>query len=246
MKEEIIKRRNQLVGFLYQKIGKPIFFKFDPENVHDFITAVGKLLGGNPLTRPLTNIFLNYSHPTLTQTVAGINFKNPIGLAAGFDKNAGLTQIMPAVGFGHMEVGSVTGEPCDGNPKPRLWRLPKSQALVVYYGLKNDGCEKIAERLYNKKFKIPVGVSVAKTNCALTATPQAGIADYVKAFEKMKGVADYITINISCPNAFGGQPFTKAEDLDTLLTAIEKISFDKPTFLKLPPDLSRAELDALL
>jgi len=180
------------------------------------------------------------------QTIGGIRFSNPIGLAAGFDKNAQLTRILPCVGFGFEEVGSITGEPCVGNPKPRLWRLPKSQGLVVYYGLKNDGCEAIAKRLRNEHFKFPVGVSVAKTNNSQTVDVQAGIADYEKAFRAFLDIGDYFTVNISCPNAFGGEPFSSPEKLDALLACLDTIETPKPIFLKMPADISTYELDALV
>src|SRR3989344_1259764 len=100
----------------------------------------------------------------LKQTVCGITFENPIGLAAGFDKNAEILDILPTIGFGYTEVGSVTGERCVGNAKPRLWRIPEEKSLRVYYGLKNDGAEAISARLKGKMFGFPVGVSIAKTN----------------------------------------------------------------------------------
>ncbi len=233
MKESIIKARNRVLGFLYKNIAKRIFFRADPEKAHDTVTSFGRFLGSNAVTRLITALLFSYSNKVLEQKILGIAFKNPIGLAAGFDKDADLEDILPSVGFGYAEIGSITGERCAGNPKPRLWRLKKSKGLLVYYGLKNDGCEKIAEKLRGKKFLFPIGVSVAKTNCMETASNAAGIKDYVKAFSTLKDIGDYITINISCPNAFGGQPFTKAEDLNDLLVEIEKVPCRKPIFLKL-------------
>lgn len=235
-----------LIHFFYQNILKKIFFKIDPEIIHDHMVKMGKFLGRFSTTRKITKWLFNYENKKLEQTILGINFPNPIGLSAGFDKNAELTDILPAVGFGFVEVGSITGEPCAGNSKPRLWRLPKTKGLVVYYGLKNDGCEKIAARLATKKFTIPVGISIAKTNCQATADTTAGIADYVKAANCLKDTGQYITINISCPNAFGGQPFTDNERLELLLTKIDEIVFNKPVFLKISPDLNEQELDDVL
>ena len=246
MKENLVKIRNVTNRFLYKNIVKPVLFRIDPEKVHDATVSLGKLLGMSFITRSITSMLFSYSNKKLEQDILGIWFKNPIGLAAGFDKNADIGNILPSIGFGHVEVGSITGEPCEGNPKPRLWRLKKSEGLVVYYGLKSAGCEKIARKLRGKKFNIPIGVSVAKTNCKETVNKEAGIRDYVKAFSTLKDIGDYTTINISCPNAFGGQPFTKAEDLDDLLTKIEEIPFNKPTFLKLMPDLSTKELDDII
>lgn len=244
--ELMFKIKAGIIHFLYTKILKKYFFLFDPEKVHDGMTKMGVLLGAHALTRWKTSLLFSYQNPLLEQEILGMKFKNPIGLAAGFDKDALLTRILPAVGFGFEEVGSITGEPCVGNPKPRLWRLPAQKSLLVYYGLKNDGCEAISKRLLKEKFEFPIGISVAKTNCAATAEQAAGIADYVKAYKMMLPVGDYTTINISCPNAFGGLPFTTPESLDELLTAIDKISTSKPIFVKLPPDLTTDGLDGLL
>ncbi|MCL5784555.1 MAG: hypothetical protein M1142_04355 [Patescibacteria group bacterium] len=161
MKNYLVGTRNYLIHFLYQQICKRIFFTLDPEKVHDNMVWIGRLLGSNTLTQNLTGLFFNFSHPSLEQKILGIKFSNPIGLSAGFDKDAQLTNILPSVGFGFAEIGSVTGEPCEGNPKPRLWRLKKSKSLVVYYGLKNQGCEVISKRLQYKKFSIPIGISIA-------------------------------------------------------------------------------------
>jgi dihydroorotate dehydrogenase len=218
----------------------------DPEQVHDDSITVGKFLGKCEFTKHLISSMFNYRHPSLCQTIAGITFPNPLGLAAGFDKNALLTDILPSVGFGHMEVGSITGEPCSGNPKPRLWRLPQSRGLVVHFGLKNDGCIVIAKRLRHKTFSIPLGVSIAKTNSEKTVPTQAGIDDYIKAYTHLKDIGDYITINISCPNAFGGEPFTEKHKLDRLLKAIRKIPSSKPHFLKMSPDLTHQQLDDII
>ncbi len=238
--------RNRIVAFFYKYFCKPIFFRRDPEDMHDRIAAAGRVLGSNFLTRRLTGLFFNYSHPMLEQTIFGIRFKNPIGLSAGFDKDALLTDIMPEVGFGFEEVGSITGEACEGNPRPRLWRLPKSEALVVYYGLKNRGCEEISRRLRGKKFRFPVGINIAKTNCARTAETEAGIADYCKAYTAFAGIGDYYTINISCPNAFGGEPFSEKEGLEKLLSGLETVPADKPVFLKISPDMSEREFNDVL
>lgn len=211
------------------------------------MTAMGKFLGSNIITRKISTFFFNSpSDPVLTQIIHGIKFKNPIGLSAGFDKNAELTGIIPEVGFGFEEVGSITGEPCEGNPKPRLWRLKKSKALVVYYGLKNDGCEKLAAKLKNKKFKIPIGINIAKTNCRKTADTKEGIADYVKAYRHFLDIGDYFTINVSCPNTFGGEPFHNGTKLDQLFNALEKYPTKKPVFIKISPDLSEAQIDEIL
>lgn len=235
-----------VVRFLYKNLLKPFFFLLDPETVHDKMTLTGQLLGSNFLTRGLTATLFSYSNPALEQNILGINFKNPVGLSAGFDKNALLTNILPSVGFGFAEVGTITGESCPGNPRPRLWRLKKSKGLVVYYGLKNDGCEEISARLRKQKFTIPIITSIGKTNNEETIETKAGVADYVKAYNRFIDIGHIFDINISCPNAFGGQPFSDPKKLDKLLMAIDRIPTKKPVFLKMPPDLTENELDGIL
>lgn len=231
---------------VYKHTFKPVAFRFDPESVHDLILGVGKWLGQTAVGRGLVRQLFFYPNPMLEQTLAGIRFANPIGLAAGFDKNAELLHILPAVGFGFVEVGSITGEPCTGNPRPRLWRVPEAQSLLVYYGLKNDGAAAIGQRLRGKQFDIPVGISIAKTNNQVCAEREAGIRDYVQAHQLTADIGAYTTVNISCPNAFGGQPFTDPESLDELLTALDKVATTKPVFVKLSPDLSEEAVDSLL
>jgi len=238
--------RNKLLSFGYRLLLKPLFFKFYPETIHDSMVSLGSFLGKYPLTRNLTKYLFFYRNRRLEQRILGIKFVNPIGLAAGFDKNAQLTDILPSVGFGFAEVGSITGEHCEGNPKPRLWRLKNSKGLVVHYGLKNDGCEVISKKLRGRKFAIPIGTNIAKTNCKETVDVKRGIVDYVKAFREFRDIGDYFTINISCPNAFGGQPFTNPSRLERLLKEIDKIRTKKPIFLKLSPDLSSKHVDDIL
>ena len=230
----------------YKWVLRPIFFKIDPEKIHDYAIAVGCYLGKYSFTRKIAGCFWNYRNPILEQNIFGINFKNPVGLAAGFDKNADLTDILPSLGFGFTEVGSITGEACLGNPKPRLWRLKKSKSLAVYYGLKNDGCDAIAEKLTGKKLAMPLGINIAKTNCKETVDTSAAIEDYFKAYRAFANIGDYFAINISCPNAFGGQPFTDKAKLNALLEKITSIPKNKPIFLKISPDLSKKEVDEII
>ncbi len=240
--------RIQAMRWGYQHLAKPLFFQKDPEDIHDHVTSVGKWIGSHQLSRTLLRSIFQFEHPSLTQDILGIHFPNPIGLSAGFDKDARLIPAIAAVGFGFEEIGSITGAPCAGNPRPRLWRLPNSKSLVVYYGLNNDGCESIAARLSGQTFPIPIGVSIAKTNCRETADEQCGINDYVKAYRTFvtRGIGQYFTINISCPNAFGGEPFVAPNRLDHLLERLRSIPSPAPLFLKLPADLSEETLDNLI
>lgn len=245
-----VRLRNNILSNLYKHALKPIFFAFDPEKVHDRMIKVGALLGRFSLSRGITEKMFGYKNEALEQDILGIDFKNPVGLSAGFDKNAELTDILPSVGFGFAEVGSITGEKCAGNPGKRLWRLPESKSLVVYYGLKNDGCEEISKRLQEKikrdKFEIPIGTSVAMTNCEENTDIAKAVEDFAKAFKTMEPVADYVTVNISCPNTLGGQPFIIPENLEKLLARLDEIQTPKPIFIKLSPDMTNFDLDALL
>ncbi|MDX1766334.1 MAG: quinone-dependent dihydroorotate dehydrogenase [Candidatus Saccharimonadales bacterium] len=246
MHNTIVGIRNKALGLGYRGVARPLFFAQDPEKVHDRMLTVASFAGRHAVMRDLSRAAFTYSHPMLRQGILGIDFKNPIGLAAGFDKDAVMTDILPDVGFGWEEIGSVTGEFCPGNEGTRLWRLKQSKSIVVYYGLKNEGSEAIADKLKDKDFRIPICASIAKTNSKKTASDKAGIADYVKAFQTMEPIGDLFTINISCPNAYGGQPFTDGERLDKLLSAVDKVKTDKPVFIKLSPDLDDKTLNDLL
>ncbi|MEK6890752.1 MAG: quinone-dependent dihydroorotate dehydrogenase [Nanoarchaeota archaeon] len=245
-KEITISLRNRILKFFYKFLIKPILFKFDPEEVHDHFIKIGKFLGSNKFTKYITFILFSYSNKKLTQKILNIEFKNPIGLGAGFDKDANLTQIISKIGFGFEEIGSITGEKCLGNEKPRLWRLKKSKSLLVYYGLKNDGAEMIYNRLKGKKFNIPIFTSIAKTNSQDTVSTENGIKDYVKAYEKLKEIGSVSVINISCPNAFGGQPFHDKKSLNHLIKEIKKIKTKKPIFIKISPDLTKKQVDDII
>jgi dihydroorotate dehydrogenase len=236
----------RFINWSYRHLAKPVFFAQDPELVHDRMTAVGEVLGRYGLTRRLTDWAFAHRHPKLEQEVLGLRFANPVGLAAGFDKNARMIPVMHAVGFGFTEVGSITGEPCAGNPKPRLWRLPKSESLGVYYGLMNDGAEAVASRLRGGRWPLVVGTSVAKTNSPDTCALDAGVADYAKAFRAFTDIGDYYTVNISCPNAFGGEPFAEPTRLEALLTELDRIETSKPILLKLAVDLEEPDLRELI
>ena len=246
MSETTTYYRNKITHSLYNGLLKPYFFHNDPEVVHDKMTNLGIWLGNHYVGQAVARGLFGYENPMLKQTILGIDFKNPVGLSAGFDKNGELTDILPSVGFGFAEIGSVTASPCAGNPKPRLWRLPESRSLAVYYGLKNDGSEEIAERLSKKHFDIPIGVSVAMTNCTENTVLKNAVIDFAKAFKKMESVADYITVNVSCPNTHAGQPFISPHKFDYLFDVLDEIPTKKPIFVKFSPDLSYSELDALL
>ncbi len=236
---------------IYNSAVKPILFKMDPEFVHDRYTFLGNVLGSNPVSRSSVAMFYKYENPILAQKINGITFKNPIGLAAGFDKDAKLMKILPEISFGFEEVGSITYEPYGGNPKPRLVRLPKDKAIIVYYGLKNKGSKILKNRFVKNgkriEYKIPIGISVAKTN-KNHKTQSDKIQDWVNGLKAMKDCGDYVTINLSCPNTFDTQNFCEANFLDALLSGIVKsnVKFNVPVYLKISADISTEQLDKML
>ena len=207
---------------MYESFIKPILFLFGPEFVHDSFVSLGELLGAVPGGKALVKAICGYEDPSLTTKVLGINFKNPIGLAAGFDKDVRLTKIMPSVGFGFMEVGAVTQFPYAGNAGRRLVRLPADRSIIVYYGLKNVGAQVIQEKLPKiLPFKIPVGLNIAKTNRA-DIKGERSVEDYVVTYRALAKYFAYATLNISCPNAQDGCLFQDPRMLDNLLAAFAK------------------------
>ena len=223
---------------MYEKILKPIFFWFDPEHVHDFFTWVGAMLGAFAFTRWIVAASCDYEHPSLATRVLGIDFKNPIGLGAGFDKDVQLTKIMPAVGFGFMEVGAITHFPYEGNKGLRLASLPDDQSLIVYYGLKNTGAEAIEKRLKRMKFTFPVGINIAKTNRA-DIKGEKSVEDYVATYTMLARYFSYVTLNVSCPNTKHGGIFFSSEPaaLAGLVGQVRAVA-KRPLIVKLSPNVA--------
>src|SRR3989344_6584874 len=241
-----VKYRNRLLSALYKGILKPVLFLLDPEDIHDFFVRFGAFLGKfSPIRWKISKLF-DYRNEKLRQKILGIDFRNPVGLAAGFDKDIELTDIISSLGFGFEEVGSITAKACDGNPRPRLWSLPKTKSLGVWYGLKNSGAEILSKKLSGKIHRLPVGVNVAFTNCEENSDIPTAISDYVSGFGAMEKYADYITVNLSCPNISGGMPFLTPLNYDRLMVEIDKIPTPKPIFVKISPDMSHEEIDVFL
>lgn len=241
------KLRDEITGFLYRWFLKPVFFLQSPELVHNRMVKFGGWLGGHAFAKTAVRLAFDFSHPALEQEVSGIKFKNPIGLSAGFDKDVFLTGILPDVGFGFEEAGSVTARPYSGNEGRWLYRLPKEQSLRVNYGLKNVGADIIHSRIAGKKFSFPLGISIAKTNSRETSDTDAGIADYFYSYKLFQDAGDYITVNISCPNTCEESPiFAEPQNLEMLLQKLFFIPKAKPVFIKLSPDLEENRLNKIL
>lgn len=226
-----------IFGFIYKNFAKRILFLFNPELVHEFITTCGEFFGkSKTITNFSAKLFTTYS-PFLKQKVVGINFNNPIGLAAGFDYDAKLTQILFSIDFGFQTVGTITNFPYEGNPKPMLGRLPKSKSLMVNKGFKNKGVRTISEKLSKMNFKIPLGISIGKTNSLSINTQKSAIADILSAFKEFEDLNiknSYYELNISCPNLLGNVSFYPPKNLDELLNHVDKLNLKKPIFIKMP------------
>lgn len=243
----IIGIRNLILEIIYKLVLKPLAFLMRPEKAHDVFKAIGIVLSSNPITLFLVKLMFGYRHKALKTTVDGVSYESPVGLSAGFDKDGELTKIYPRMGFGLAELGSFTGEVCPGNAGAgnRLFRLKKSKSILVWYGLNNQGAEKIAKRLKNVDFgKLRVGISAAKSNLTPCFVLKQSVADYIKTMREFKDIGDYYTLNISCPNTQDGEPFVVKENLDALLTAAkENRKEGKPIYLKLAADLSVDEIN---
>ena len=233
---------------MYKTLIKPVLFKFEPEFVHNLTILSGRFAAFTKLSKLLRPLFI-YKNKKLEQNILGIKFENPVGLAGGFDKNAHLINFMSDLGFGFIEVGSITAKPCNGNPKPRLHRLIKNQGIIVNYGLANNGAENISKRLKNKfkikRPKIPLGINIAKTNDSYIKGNQS-IEDYFQTFKIMKNLGDYITINISCPNAGDGRSFEDPKLLEPLLKRVNQIRAERIIFIKISPDLKKNNLNRII
>lgn len=231
-------------GFLYQRIIKYGIFAMHPDTAHSETIRFAEWISGVGWMRAFIRAcFKPRPHAMLSQELLGLRFDEPVGLSAGFDKNAEAIGVTSNLGFGFGTVGSVTAEVCEGNPRPWFYRLKKSKSLVVHVGLANQGVRRILNRLTTEKHRLDVRhhvvLSIAKTNINCVVTEEEGIADYVASYKlavKNQTVA-MLEINISCPNTYGGEPFTKPAALKNLLDALSQIPSKKPVTLKLPSDL---------
>ena len=164
---------------MYQKIIRPILFRFDPENIHKMVCVILK----TPLITRVLKLFFDFQSPGLERIVDGLNIRNPLGLAAGFDYQAKLAEILPTLSFGAETIGTITNYPYKGNSKPRLGRLVKSKALMINKGFKNSGVKDIVKKLQKSEFVIPVGISIGKTNSLKEMSQEKAVQDIVSAFQ---------------------------------------------------------------
>ena len=236
-------------GFIYRNIVRKILFLFNSEAIHELLINFGEMLGKSKSVSNALKFTMKVEDPILEQSFFGIKFQNPIGLAAGFDYNAQLTQIVPAIGFGFGSIGTITNFPYEGNLKPRLGRLVESRSLMVNKGFKNNGIKCILGKLKKSLFEIPIGLSIGRTNTRKLTTQKQSISDIADAFkttERSKVNFSYYELNISCPNLIGNISFYAPEKLEQLLMEIKKLESKKPLFIKMPIDKNDGEIMSML
>jgi dihydroorotate dehydrogenase (fumarate) len=243
----------KVCGKSYEVAAKPLLFMMSPDKAHHMMVRSTSVSGRVPALRGFVKtVFIKKPNEILSQKYHGVHFRGPVGLAAGFDKNGEILPMMSRLGFGFATVGSVTAYKCDGNPRPWFYRLPKSKSLVVNAGLANDGSSVIIKRIHdypkNALTDFPVVLSVAKTNSQQVVDEASGIKDYVITVKKAKDEPriKMIELNISCPNAYGGEPFTTPAKLEKLLNAIDKVGAKQPMTVKMPVNLGWPEFKKLL
>lgn len=228
---------------MYKSLIRPILFKFDPEDVHHFTFSVLKNFGF------LTKIFFPkpIEDKRLEREVFGLKFKNPVGLAAGFDKNAVLFNELADLGFGFVEIGTVTPKAQDGNPKKRLFRLIEDGGIINRMGFNNEGLAAAIHQLKKNKGKIIIGGNIGKNT---TTAPENYTQDYLECFEGLHPFVDYFVLNVSCPNVSSHAKLEDADYLKELITEVQKINntkaHPKPILLKIAPDLNTGQLDEII
>lgn len=231
---------------------KPLLFRQDPEEVHDLVLSGLEFASRHRPLLQLMTAFCRAHDPRLETEAFGLRFPNPVGLAAGLDKNARAVPAWAALGFGFVEIGSVTAQAQPGNPKPRLFRLPTDAALVNRMGFNNEGAESVARRLRTSRqaygrFGIPLGINLGKSKVTpLEQAPQ----DYLHSLRELWEYGDYFALNVSSPNTPGLRQLQDKERLEELLAAITAFTRTqtpaKPVLLKIAPDLGWEQIDEIL
>ena len=232
---------------MYKSIIRPILFKFDPEAIHYFSFDAIKLLSKIPGIPFLIRRLFQVNHPALERELFGLRFKNPVGLAAGFDKNAVLYNELANFGFGFIEIGTVTPKPQEGNPKQRLFRLQADKGIINRMGFNNAGLEAAIVQLKKNKKQLIIGGNIGKN----TQTSSDGYtADYLECFEALHPYVDYFVLNVSCPNVGSHAKLNDKDYLEELIKAVQALNatfeVSKPILLKIAPDLNDTQLDEII
>jgi dihydroorotate dehydrogenase len=232
---------------MYKLLLRPLLFRFDAEKVHHFAFWWLKFLLALPGAKPLARWLYHYQDERLAQHLMGLHFPNPVGLAAGFDKDAKLTDELACLGFGFIEIGTLTPRPQPGNPQPRLFRLPADRGLVNRLGFNNGGVEAAVARLRARRSPVLIGGNIGKNK----DTPNEQAAhDYELAFAALFDHVDYFVVNVSSPNTPGLRALQDRAPLTALLQALQALNHQrpqpKPLLLKIAPDLTDGQLDDIV
>jgi dihydroorotate dehydrogenase len=232
---------------IYKLVIRPLLFLFDPESVHRFVVLLLWLIHLVPGARKILEFCFVYNDKSLERTVFGLKFMNPVGLAAGFDKNAGFYNELSSFGFSFIEIGTVTPLEQPGNPRPRSFRLPKDRALINRMGINNHGVENIAQQLKRKRPNVIIGGNIGKNTITSNAN---AINDYKYCFEALHEVVDYFVVNVSCPNIGDTKDLQDSEMVFEILNMLENLPVQKadkkPVLLKISPDLNDRQLDGMV
>lgn len=232
---------------MYKSFIRPFFFLFDPEKIHHFTFTLISFLSKIPGVPSIFRSLFKIEDKKLERELFGLKFKNPVGLAAGFDKNAVLYNELANFGFGFVEIGTVTPKGQQGNPKKRIFRLKEDKGLINRMGFNNEGVLAAVEQLKNNKGKIIIGGNIGKN----TATsPDNYTEDYLYCFNELHQYVDYFVLNVSCPNVGSHAKLTDKDYLLELIQAVqnenEKYKSQKPILLKIAPDLNEIQLDEII
>lgn len=225
------------------KMIRPLLFRIDPEGIHDLIL---RRLERDPWWVRAGEPFWKYRHPMLRTSLWGVRFENPVGLAAGFDKRGACIPVWPRLGFGFAEIGTITAVEQEGNPKPRLFRLPEDRALINRFGFNNPGADATADRLSrHSPHRIPLGVNIGKSK---VAELKDAAGDYLKSFARLRPFADYFVVNVSSPNTPNLRQLQDRAYLTDILAALRSHNAPthKPILLKIAPDLTWPQIDEVL
>jgi dihydroorotate dehydrogenase len=232
---------------MYKSLIRPLLFLMDPEKVHHLVFELIRFLFKLPLVAYFFKKSYVLEDPRLERKVFGLTFKNPVGIAAGFDKNAELTDELAAMGFGFVEIGTLTPKAQPGNDKPRMFRLPADKGLINRLGFNNKGALDAVKRLKNRRENILIGGNIGKNK--VTPNEQA-VSDYLACFDALFDVVDYFAVNVSSPNTPGLRDLQEKEPLRQLLETLQTRNLSrqqpKPILLKIAPDLTDSQLDDII
>ena len=232
---------------MYKHLIKPILFRFNPETAHNLLFSCLAFLRHVPFAHSIIRAIYKKEAPSLSKEVFGITFPNPVGLAGGLDKNGEFYNDMAYFGFGFVEIGSLTPQPQDGNPKPRCFRVPQDKAIINRFGINNKGVRNAVEHLKKNRPEVIVAANISKNT---TSINEDAAKDYESAFALLYDFVDMFVVNVSCPNVVG---LTSLQDISFLSEIVDKLLnlrmyYDeyRPILLKVSPDLSKEQLDDIM